>query len=419
MGAIWTLSIDGYEIGGGKYNVHPLVLTVFRDKERVRDESMESEDDFYDNTKYLYKAKCDHVIDRLELMGFTRKEAIARFDNSENGIQKSVLFDELQAHFDHPFAFDDWQSLVSEIIRLNIRPLIFPGDASTLPSGISDQIVTLCRIASFAEDLINMWGFPSCDYRYFLRVFLEHFDKDAEIILDYSEQIRGHYYEPEDKLVEDSIKWLSSGVAENAPILVLTEGPSDIEILKESLVGLRPHLAEYFYFLDLNLPLSSKRRIELGAKMLARQVESFMGAKIQNRIIAIFDNDIAGWSACGHLVNERLPSNIRVFPLPDLEFAANYPVEINGHVEMRDINRKGCSIELYLGQNLLLQSGHNSSTVSLKATDENWSLEEAAKTMIRRRYLSALQSRRHQKFRPHDWGGIERIVKLMITAFHS
>ncbi|MBL9043136.1 MAG: hypothetical protein JNM83_16105 [Myxococcales bacterium] len=423
MGATWTLYVGQHEICAGKYDVLPLIFTIFRDNERItervlKEDSSEEEEDS-DRIKYLYKTKVQHVIARLDLMAFTHTKAVNIFHDKDNGIESNILFEKLQACYDKQFTFDDWKFLVSEIIKRKIQPLIFPGDVTSLPTNLPKGVLTLVELSSYSGSFFNTWCFPDSDYRYYLRVFLELFDKDEDVILDYSEQIQGHYYEPEDNLVEDSVAILSSGVTENSPIIVLTEGPSDIEILKTSIEVLYPHLSGYFYFLDLNLPFNEKRRLDLGAKMLARQVESFISAKIQNRIIALFDNDIAGWDACGHLVKEKLPENLRVFPLPDLEFTQNYPIKNNGTIEICDINRKGCSIELYLGKNIISKKGNNNDFMPLKVSNENWNLDEAQKTLIRRRFLSALQSRKNANRRPHDWSGIESILQMIMTAFHS
>src|SRR5690606_36682512 len=102
--------------------------------------------------------------------------------------------------------------------------------------------------------------------------------------------------------------------------LILTEGSSDIQILKNSLELLYPHLAGYYSFMDFGISNASG-----SASSLVASVKSFVGADIRNKIIALFDNDTAAESAIRGLSKTRMPENIRIIQYPPFKFLEDYP----------------------------------------------------------------------------------------------
>lgn len=131
-------------------------------------------------------------------------------------------------------------------------------------------------------------------------------------------------------------------------ILILTEGSTDTFILSKSLKLLYPHLEDYFSFMDF-----AAARPDGGTSALERTVKSFAAAGLNNKIIALFDNDATGLSTFNALMQTALPDNIKLLVLPTLEFAKAYPTIGPQGILNVDINRRACSIELYLGQDIL------------------------------------------------------------------
>lgn len=134
-------------------------------------------------------------------------------------------------------------------------------------------------------------------------------------------------------------------------MVVLTEGPTDSVAIRAALEVLYPHLAGYYSFMDLAV------RSPGGAGSLVHVVKSFAGAGIENRVVALFDNDTAGYAAASILRGVSLPPTVRVLHYPDLAFAKRYPTIGPTGKSVQDINGSACSIELYFGLDVLTESG--------------------------------------------------------------
>lgn len=131
-------------------------------------------------------------------------------------------------------------------------------------------------------------------------------------------------------------------------IIVLTEGRSDTRIISAALRALHPGLADAYQFLDFD-----EFRIEGGASPLARMVKVLSGARMGNRMLALFDNDAAGVEAMRSVSRLRLPRTVRLMALPDIASARRYPTIGPGGRSRMDVNGAAASIELYLGRGAL------------------------------------------------------------------
>ena len=135
----------------------------------------------------------------------------------------------------------------------------------------------------------------------------------------------------------------------NAPLrqssrfLIVTEGSSDVHILKHGLQLLYPDLADFFDFVDMqeNYPFS-------GTGNLYNFIRGLISIKIQNNIVVIFDNDNEGvfnWERCARLAP---PANMRIVKLPDLERFQFFRTVGPSGEHLGDINGKAAAIECYL-----------------------------------------------------------------------
>lgn len=131
-------------------------------------------------------------------------------------------------------------------------------------------------------------------------------------------------------------------------IIVLTEGKTDTRLITAALQSFYPEYAEAYQFLDFD-----EFRIEGGASPLARMIKVLSGARVQNRMIALFDNDAAGLEAYRSLKAVRFPRHVRLMLLPDTKLASSYPTLGPAGLARMDVNGAGASIELYLGRSSL------------------------------------------------------------------
>jgi hypothetical protein len=125
--------------------------------------------------------------------------------------------------------------------------------------------------------------------------------------------------------------------------LIVTEGSSDAGIIRHALKLLKPHLADFFDFVDMNegYPFT-------GTGNLFNFTRGLISIAVQNKVIILYDNDAEGVASYNRTSRLNLPWNMRVLKLPDLpEFASYSTVGPSGE-HRADINGRGAAIECYL-----------------------------------------------------------------------
>jgi hypothetical protein len=168
--------------------------------------------------------------------------------------------------------------------------------------------------------------------------------------------------------------------------------------------------------------LDYERKPEGGVSALVRMVRAFAAAGIVNRVIAVCDNDTAVANDLRSIRSANLPANIRVIRYPVLELAKSYPtlgpadVESAGRIRSReDVNGLACSIELYLGADVLTGPEGALRPVqwkSLIAPMNIYQGEVVDKELIhqafRAKYALALKS--PEAVKKQDWAGLRLIL---------
>jgi hypothetical protein len=125
--------------------------------------------------------------------------------------------------------------------------------------------------------------------------------------------------------------------------LIVTEGSSDAAIIRHAFRLLRPHIADFFDFVDMEegYPFS-------GTGNLLRFVQGLISISVLNNVIVIFDNDAEGVSNYRRCMDLNVPENMRVLKLPDLAaFERFRTVGPNGE-HTANINGQAAAIECYL-----------------------------------------------------------------------
>jgi hypothetical protein len=138
-------------------------------------------------------------------------------------------------------------------------------------------------------------------------------------------------------------------LALDAPLVVLTEGTSDSELLTLALSVTHPHLSDFLRFMDF------ASGAEGGVASLVKVVRAFIGAGIANRVVAIADNDTAAHDGLQKLKRERLPDGYRIRHFPDLPLLAHYATQgpQSDQPVVMDVNGLAGSLEMYLGRDVL------------------------------------------------------------------
>ena len=138
-----------------------------------------------------------------------------------------------------------------------------------------------------------------------------------------------------DKIVRD--------LSPDLRFLIVTEGSSDAKILAHALRMLRPEIADFFSFVDMQegYPFS-------GTGNLHRFCQGLMSIGILNRVLIIYDNDAEESARYVSTRRLRMPPNMRVMKLPDLPAFECFETIGPSGVSMDDINGRAAAIECYL-----------------------------------------------------------------------
>jgi len=135
-------------------------------------------------------------------------------------------------------------------------------------------------------------------------------------------------------------------VDQAARFLIVTEGSSDAAIIGKAFRLLRPHIADFFDFVDMEegYPFS-------GTGNVFRFVQGLISIRVLNNVLVIYDNDAEGVANHERTRALNLPSNMRTMKLPDLPRFERFPaVGPNGTYEA-NINGQAAAIECYLHLN--------------------------------------------------------------------
>jgi hypothetical protein len=134
-----------------------------------------------------------------------------------------------------------------------------------------------------------------------------------------------------------------SGARPEQQFLVVTEGSSDAKILQRALELFRPHLVDFFRFVDMQegYPFS-------GTGNLHRFTQGLISIGVQNKTVILYDNDAEGISKMKETKRLSLPPNMRVLPLPWHQDFLKFKTVGPGGVTNADINGSAAAIECYL-----------------------------------------------------------------------
>lgn len=134
-----------------------------------------------------------------------------------------------------------------------------------------------------------------------------------------------------------------AGALPEQQFLIVTEGSSDAKIIKQAFQLFRPHISDFFRFVDMEegYPFS-------GTGNLHRFAQGLVSIGIQNNTLIVYDNDAEGVAKMGDTMSLSLPSNLRVIKLPTLEVFENFNTVGPSGASVEDINGKAAAIECYL-----------------------------------------------------------------------
>lgn len=338
--------------------VVPESMPIFRELDK-KVFSRKNEDG-EDETVVEYSNTAKHIVQRLGVLGYSLENVKKEFEGEKTKIIKEFqereeeddeFYRDLKSNIEilKKSSFEDWVQAFKEIRERKLRSEYGCLDDKEFSDANHPP---LSRYILSHNDYGTFYSFPGGELLAIFRVFLETCPADLIIRLDISDLVGGGWYEQDQAVCDEALNNLKANYPVNEKVVILTEGSSDKFILEESLKLLFPHLADYYSFMDFAASNAAG-----GAGSLVASVRSFAGSGISNRIIAIFDNDTAAKVALVSLERTNLPGNIKVLQYPNIDFAKNYPALGPSGVVNMDINELACSLELYLGEDVLTVEG--------------------------------------------------------------
>lgn len=337
MGSTCDLSIDGFSIWGTKSYVDDATLSVFHEADRQERVARRPQ---YGSRKLepviCYALAAAAMRERLDAIGFSAEQACADFAVGQaEALEIYADDDSSQAERERigEWTYDRWCAAIARLAPAGFqvwKPEKFKHDPDA--ERISD---------SYGAGLGSYFS----DVRFMLRGLLHALPDAKEVVLDVTDLISAGYYSEDEAICDQARRGWANEFSVFGSILLLTEGKSDTRILRAAIEKITPHLAGLFGFLDFD-----GLKLEGSADTLAKNVRAFVGARINSRVVAIFDNDTAGAAAMVSLASVDLPSHIKIIALPQCDVARHYPtLGPQGPVNM-DVNGLACGIEMYLGR---------------------------------------------------------------------
>jgi hypothetical protein len=390
-----------------------IAMTLFRPRDRVIKPDAEGGED----VEYAIPAKLAKA--RLHVMGFTLDRARADYERCRNEeIERLVAYRVADPG-------ESWADEELKTVRLIGFDAFVAACRKIFESGLSayelhergESDPVIVRIASKYMEPDPEWSFYCRDARSLVRVLLEVVPDETSVSVDMTGLIASGYWELSDDMVEIALANRRGTYAIDSPIIVLPEGVTDTEVIGRSMAVLHPGLRDYYRFLDHSARPSG------GAAQLTNAVRAFVAAGIENRIIAVFDNDAEGHAQLQILRGQRLPSNVRAMTYPDIDLARSYPTLGPTGPALHNINGTAASVELYFGDDILRTRAGDLAPIHWKGRNEaigRYQGEIEHKNTLKERFLEKLT--RVESGAPiveHEWQQMRSLLDAILGAFHA
>jgi hypothetical protein len=407
MGSFVTLKIGKYDFLMNKNSFGGLLMIFSKEDRRV--ETIEKNGEVF--SYYTYQTTVKKAKRVLDVIGHSLISSEECFNNflyylvQEEGYEyTNFSLDEIKSNF----TFNSWIKAVKKYaVLLSKNGYEFYEKVEKVKKECN-SVAELFVLESLSFGAESYFGI---DYEYanlfsLFRVTLEAFSDETNLVLDYTDLYLGGWCDeyPEEKEFEVS------------KTIILTEGTFDAKAINESLKILYPELCKCYSFIDFD-----GYNVNGSTNFLTHYIKAFIAAGVQNRVIAIYDNDSAGFAELKNLSSLQIPKHFRIMTLPDIEIANDYPTLGPNGKENMNINKLACSIEFFLGKD------------GLKDKDEFIPIQwtgyiEKTKTYqgvimkkreIQKRFERKISS--YNESNPNikqNWVEMDQLLNAIITAFN-
>jgi len=153
-----------------------------------------------------------------------------------------------------------------------------------------------------------------------------------------------------------AVEWRSQGNLANGldtyqKYLIVTEGSTDGYVIKKAMEILKPNVADFFDYIDMNenYPFG-------GAGSLSNFFKGLTKIGTNRKIVFIFDNDAEGNANLQKLMSIVHPVNFKKFALPDMQEFSNFETVGPTGTSMQDVNKRAVAIEMFLDMSYKVQT---------------------------------------------------------------
>jgi HEPN/Toprim N-terminal domain 1 len=322
------------------------------------------------------------ILKRLDLGGYTADAAqlyfnewlTKKYKDFESYAEEGDNEDSSELTALKQFSYEEWKSRVKEVLHTRF-------DLSSTIATYRDKIDE--RMRDFNEDWL-FYGGDDGKALLVIRSMLEALPDVQEISLDIGPLIYAGWLERNDRICVNRKLLNFQKRSLFHPPVIIAEGSTDITVLKTSLQKLHPELIDYISFFDYDV------RVDGGTSYIVKFLRAFAAARINTKILAIFDNDAAGVAAFKDFLNQPLPKNIRAMCLPDISIAQDYPTIGPQGNHLANVNGRAVSIELFLGRHNLLEEDGSLTPIFWSSYEKKVNTYQGAienKSDIRKRFL--------------------------------
>lgn len=376
MGSFSDIIIGTYTGFSNKNGFYHDVVELLFTPSDYKEREVTDENDTY--IERVFKSKVCDCLDRLRIFGYTSDKARSDYEKAK----KESEFFEIEMSYDEYIKF--------------INQCIYSGkgqyELEKIYSGIERNLV---EYDFQIGQPVSSWLFS----------LIQSLNSDTLIQYDLSFVINNG--------------WVHSDFMQDLDfkkIIVLTEGKTDTNYIKNSISLLYPHLVSKYHFMDFG-----ELSLNGSASYLVHNVKSFIGSGINNKIIALFDNDTAGLKELKNLKEFNIPDNIRVLSYPDISLANNYPTLGPTGKQNMNVNGLACSIEMYLGQDVLRNETNDFVPIQWKGFDtgmQAYQGEVLEKKLIQKRFEDKLKEQKYNEIISSNWNEMKVLLEYIMTAWN-
>jgi hypothetical protein len=343
MGEWWTMNAGPRQLYWGKNYIPDAVALLFTDADLtvcVSPTRDDETDETYTPEVFKYSSDVRTIRARLELQGFTPGGAFDIALSYINAVRSDPEEDTLSGYYaEQESSFHSTTEMLTAVIDWAYSQ----GRKPPARKGVELHLETVWR------DLVEGYDDP----RFAIALLLHGARANTSITVDLSGCLMGGWLEPDERPHITAHRRLTSRIGSSGPVIVVTEGSTDAQLLSRALHLAATAVAHQFTFMDFNSASAPG-----GVDQVERLTKSLAAAGVVNRVVAILDNDTAGNEGKRRLDRLGLPPHFAVRVLPDVTLARSYPTVGPEGPSKADVNGRAVTIEMSFGRDVLVAGGN-------------------------------------------------------------